>query len=63
MSEVKVEVLNHVSGEELENMLNHYLGAGFNIQDSHVRWYQGTIEGVYVFVKYIAVEIEQEGSE
>lgn len=61
MSEVKVEVLNHVSGEELENMLNHYLDAGFNIQDSHVRWYQGTIEGVYVFAKYIDVEIKQEG--
>ncbi len=61
MSEVKVEVLNRVSGEELENMLNHYLGAGFNIQDSHVRWNQGIIEGVYVFTKYIAVDSKQEG--
>lgn len=61
MSEAKVEILNQTSGEELENLLNYYLGAGFTIQDSQVSWYQGKIEGVYVFVKYIAVEIEQEG--
>lgn len=54
MSEVKVEMLSEVSGEELESMISKYLNDGFNIQDSQVRWYQGKIEGVYVFVKYIA---------
>lgn len=54
MSEVKVEMLSEVSGEELESMISKYLNDGFNIQDSQVQWYQGKIEGVYVFVKYIA---------
>lgn len=60
MSEVKVEILNQASGEELQSLISDRLNKGFRIQDSQVRWYQGRIEGVYVFVKYKADEQPKE---
>jgi len=54
MSEVKVEVLNDLPADVLESMISKYMNEGFSIQDSQVQWYQGKIEGVYVFVKYVS---------
>ncbi|EOH86716.1 hypothetical protein [Enterococcus pallens] len=60
MSEVKVEILNEASAKELQSIISEYLNKGFSIQDSQVQWYQGRIEGVYVFVKYTAEERPKE---
>lgn len=50
-AQVSVEVLNDVSANELQALIKDHLNAGYKIQDSQVQWYQGQIEGVYVFVK------------
>lgn len=50
-AQVSVEVLNDVSADELQVLIESHLNNGYRIQDSQVQWYQGQIEGVYVFVK------------
>lgn len=51
MSRAKVKVLNEVTEEELEEIIDTHLEEGYRIQDSEVEWYLGLIRGVYVFVK------------
>lgn len=47
---VRVEVLNRVSSEELEEIINFYFKNNYSIQSSQVEFDCGSIVGVYVFV-------------
>lgn len=51
MKEVKVEILNGLREKEMQEMLTYYLNSGYEIQNSQVEWYCGTVQGVYVFVR------------
>lgn len=51
MKEVKVEILNGLREKEMQEMLTEYLNSGYEIQNSQVEWYCGTVQGVYVFVR------------
>lgn len=51
MKEVKVEILNGLREKEMQEMLTKYLNSGYEIQNSQVEWYCGTVQGVYVFVR------------
>jgi hypothetical protein len=35
----------------MQDMLTEYLNSGYEIQNSTLKWYCETIEGVYVFVR------------
>lgn len=49
--DVEVRILNGVSEEYLSELIYNMLFRGYMIQNSQVEWYNGTIQGVYVFVK------------
>ncbi len=58
-AQVSVEVLNEITKDELEKLIEKHLTEGYKIQDSQIQWYLGKIQGVYVFVK----GVESEGDE
>lgn len=49
--DVKVEILSGWSAERLQGTIKQYINSGWTIQNSHVQWYNGTVEGIYVFIK------------
>ena len=51
MYSVKVELLNQMTCEKLEDIIKKYLNAGYSIQNSRIELQNNEIQGVYVFVK------------
>lgn len=58
VKEVKVEILNGLREKEMQEMLTEYLNSGYEIQNSQVEWYCGTIQGVYVFVREKTIDFK-----
>lgn len=49
--DVEVRVLNGVSEQHLSELISNMLYKGYMIQNSQIEWYNGKIQGVYVFIK------------
>lgn len=49
--DVEVKILNDVSEDYLSELIYNMLRRGYMIQNSQLEWYNGKIQGVYVFIK------------